>query len=462
MKKQYFVSFFSVSLALMSMLSLNCRAKQGCPIVSHSIIKSDTLKSENISSFIDRFLPIPSHGRLSKNVWGASNVIPRDSHNGIESPDFSYWGGNILRGDDGKYHLFVARWPQNIIHREKSGHVCWWDSDVVHAVSDKACGPYSPIDVIGKGHNPEIYRLKDGRYVIGVMGAKAYIANSLNGPWKQIETKFDFIDKKQNETNRTYLMKDDGSILMMNKEGHLFTCAAGDVEHFVEIPNVPVVYVRKNGSHEEDPVIWKDEIGYNLIVNDCRGRKGYYITSKDGLKWNYEEGLAYTPDIVYHEDGSAESWYKLERPKVLLDQYGRVTHMNFAAIDTLKNEDRANDNHSSKNIVVPLLVPRRLKLLNKMPVNESTHLIRVEILAEEGFNPQNDVIISSLRFGSTSVINSGNGSRAIRTRITKDGLLVTFRGKGTGLSDKDYKAKLIGKNKDNKPLFGFVRIIDWE
>ena len=76
--------------------------------------------------------------------------------------------------------------------------------------------------------------------------------------------------------------------------------------------------------------------------------------------------------------------------------------MNFAVVDTLKNEDRANDNHSSKNIVVPLLVPRRLKLLNKKPVNESTNLIRVEIFSEEGFNPQKDIIISSLRFGSTS------------------------------------------------------------
>ncbi|MDR1879893.1 MAG: hypothetical protein LBQ78_03065, partial [Tannerellaceae bacterium] len=52
--------------------------------------------------FLDRFLPMPQ-GASSKDTWGAENVIPRFVDNGIEDSNYSYWGGNILRGNDGQY-----------------------------------------------------------------------------------------------------------------------------------------------------------------------------------------------------------------------------------------------------------------------------------------------------------------------------------------------------------------------
>ena len=55
--------------------------------------------------FMDRFLPMPS-GKLSSDTWGAKNVLPRYVDNGIEDSIRSYWGGNIMLGDDNKYHLF--------------------------------------------------------------------------------------------------------------------------------------------------------------------------------------------------------------------------------------------------------------------------------------------------------------------------------------------------------------------
>ena len=47
--------------------------------------------------FIDRFLPMPA-GKLSSDVWGAKDVVPRYVDNGIEDDICSYWGGNILLG----------------------------------------------------------------------------------------------------------------------------------------------------------------------------------------------------------------------------------------------------------------------------------------------------------------------------------------------------------------------------
>lgn len=47
--------------------------------------------------FMDRFLPSPIRNDLTSDTWGVDAVKPRDILNGIEHPDWSYWGGNIRR-----------------------------------------------------------------------------------------------------------------------------------------------------------------------------------------------------------------------------------------------------------------------------------------------------------------------------------------------------------------------------
>ncbi|SDW29197.1 hypothetical protein SAMN05444411_101427 [Lutibacter oricola] len=437
---------FKALFVILITTSCLCQAQTG---------KNDSLV--NGASFIDRFLPIESKNVVS-NVWGAKNVIPRDINNGIEDAEYSYWGGNIVHGDDGKEHLFVARWREDISRPNgKSGHNLWWASEVVHAVSNNPLGRYKVIDVIGAGHNPEIYRLNDGSYIIGVMGNKAYKAPNLNGPWTQIETIFNFLDKKQNPTNRTYVVRKDGSVLMMNKEGYLFVSENAN-EHFVELDAVPA-FKRKKETHEEDPVIWKDEVQYNLIMNDAFGRKAYHLTSKDGIhNWTFEEGIAYNPDILKHVGGSLGNWWKLERPKIRKDKYGRATHINFAAIDTLKNNDLANDNHSSKNIVLPLKIQKRVSILNKEKIDDSTEKIVLKIISEKGFNAITDLNLNSLKLGSSFEVNRGRGSNVIFSRIMGEDLIVVFDGKKIGITEKDYKLKLLGKTKQGEVIFGYARL----
>ena len=63
-------------------------------------------------TLIDYFQPIPIVGRLSKDVWGAPGVLPRDPQNGLEDPTivkWDYWDGQIVESPDGKYHLFASR-----------------------------------------------------------------------------------------------------------------------------------------------------------------------------------------------------------------------------------------------------------------------------------------------------------------------------------------------------------------
>ena len=65
----------------------------------------------------------------------------------------------------------------------------WPNSYVFHTVSDNLTGPFKPVRIIGKGHNPEMFRAKDGRYVVYVIDGR-YVSDDLNGKWEY--GKFDF------------------------------------------------------------------------------------------------------------------------------------------------------------------------------------------------------------------------------------------------------------------------------
>ena len=63
-------------------------------------------------------------------------------------------------------------------------------------------------------------------------------------------------------------------------------------------------------------------------------------------------------------------WFKLERPGVLI-QDGHVTHVTLSAIDVEKDDDRGNDRHSSKVIVIPFdgkALDRDLAIADGRPV----------------------------------------------------------------------------------------------
>jgi hypothetical protein len=223
---------------------------------------------------------------------------------------------------------------------------------VVHASSPNPLGPYKVIKEIGPAHNPEIYRLNDGSYLVGAVWDNAYKAETLDGPWEPIPFGFQGLDKEENKTNRTYVPREDGSVLMVNKRDFVFISDKGN-EQFRQV-TAKSFYPHIEGAHLEDPVVLKDEVQYNLVVNDCYGRVAFYFRSPDGITWKWAPGHAYDTNIMMHDDGTKEAWYKFERPKVLQDEYGRAAYMNFAVIDSTKDEDKASDTHSSENIVVPL------------------------------------------------------------------------------------------------------------
>lgn len=401
--------------------------------------------------FMDRFLPMPA-GKLSSDVWGAKNVIPRYIDNGIEDDVRSYWGGNIIKDNAGQYHLYVCGWPEN----SPKGHMFWPNSTVYHAVCNNSIGPFMIKDTIGPGHNPEAFRLKDGRVVVYVIDGY-YLADDLNGPWTYNKFNFDKRDRPIIEglSNLTFSQREDGSYLMVCRGGGVWISQTG-LSPYNQITDKRV-YPPVKGEFE-DPVVWRDHVQYHLIVNDWLGRIAFYLRSKDGVNWVTDPGEAYLPGISVHEDGKVEDWFKYERIKILQDEYGRAIQANFAVIDTLKHEDLPNDNHSSKNISIPLNPGLLLTVLDTKPITPNTKTIRVKIAAEEGFDPQTDIDLNSLRFGASTEVNFGKGSKVLSTAKEGKDMIVTFDAKGNRITAEEFAPKLLGKTTAGKLLYGYARL----
>ncbi|MDG2280798.1 MAG: sucrase, partial [Flavicella sp.] len=99
-------------------------------------------------------------------------VAPKSVFSGGDS--LSIWGGSVVKGEDGKYHMLYSRWPKNI----------GWEwvnySEVAHAVSDSPFGPFKHVDVAldergekfwdgSVTHNPTVHKM-NGKYYIYYMG----------------------------------------------------------------------------------------------------------------------------------------------------------------------------------------------------------------------------------------------------------------------------------------------------
>ena len=422
--------------------------------------------------FKDRILPM--QGSVTKSdgqtIWGASGVQERFLDNGAEpktlsngKPDVSYWGGNVVKDADGLYHMFLAGWDAT-----KNGHNSWPQSDVYHVTSPDYWGPYTLTSDynIGKGHNPEVYKAKDGTYVMYVLrnnsSATSFQASSLNGPWKETPLQFEFRDRTpltagSSYSNFTFCSRKDGSVLAISRTGTVWVSKDGK-SPFMQISDVCVYPQGLNGAFE-DPVIWFDGYQYHHIVNDWRGCKAYYSRSIDGVHWTYEPGIAYDPSVSVHADGTVERWWKYERPRIFQDKEGRAVQLNMAVIDVKKTAndsrtdgaswtteyDAANDIHTSKNIAMPLNPGLLIDVLNTEKITTATETIRVRVKAEEGFRPSEDLDISSLRFGSYSVVNNGKGAQVVASEEANGDLVLTFNGADTGIGDIEFAPKMIGR-----------------
>ncbi len=402
--------------------------------------------------FKDLILPVPIIDGLEKEgIWGCDKVLPRDKDNGMEDNEWCYWGGNPVKGKDGKYHIAVCRWP------ESTGHMGWFQSEVAHCVSDTPIGPYVVTQtIVKKGHNPEVMKLPDGVFALHIMNSDVYTSERMPGPWKRIG-RMTMNPRGLRPTGRlgsnlTTEYRPDGSILLMTKGGDIAVSNKGILGPY----NLVCIdtYTRHSG-YAEDPVIWRSRHQYHCIYNHAQDRKSGYMRSLDGIHWKNEEGLPYDASSTYYTDGSKNEWHKFERAKVLQDELGRSTHLSLALIDTEKGHDKGNDIHSSKNMILPLVTEKLVSIVGVDPVTEDRKKITVKIEAEKGFSPREDLDLASLRFGSDSLVNYGGGCRVVGSTAEGKDLLVRFEGEH-GLNRFDFDFKLLGQTKRGELVIGYA------
>ncbi len=307
--------------------------------------------------FINYFLPTPPQGELGRETWGASNVLPRDTRNGLEDTTmkkYCYWDGQIIKASDGKFHMFASRWD------EPKGHDGWFGSVAVHAVSDSLLGPYVdkglcwPDDHSGKGHNVTALTLPDGRYAIVISETRpceVYVSKSLDGPWEHLGTITVEGEPKWHASNVAIMARPDGNFEFVPRDGRIFFSDKGILGPYK--PQGPSVFP-KGIPNLEDPCIWYSGGLYHIVVNSWSTRTAYHLTSRDGIHDWANRGLAYDPReaIVRYRNGTVNHWNKAERPSVYIEN-GHVAALTLAVIDVEKEQEKGNDGHGSKVIVVP-------------------------------------------------------------------------------------------------------------
>ena len=324
----------------------------------------------------------------------------------FECEGYWAWGSSVVKGDDGKYHMFVSRFPKSLPF-----HPGWMvASEIVHAVSEVPQGPYrfSEVALPARGaqywdgrstHNPRILR-QNGKYYLIYMGsthpfadptyeqltlkspwctvARANkrvglaVADSPYGPWKRLDEPI--LKTKPNTfysfltSNPSPIIQEDGSVMMIFKGRHytngylhsamsLGMAYAPTIEGPYRVLNNDRPIFEVDGQGEaEDPFLWKDADGYHAIFKDhvakFTGERGGGVMahSKDGIQWTVDKDPKAYSLTVEWEDGSVEKQGQLERPFILFED-GKPAYIFFATMDGPGGFENAS---RSWNMVIPI------------------------------------------------------------------------------------------------------------
>lgn len=280
-------------------------------------------------------------------------------------PDYNIWCGTMVRGADGKCHLFYSRWPRQL------GHNAWvTHSEVAHAVADNPLGPYRHVDVAlparGKEfwdglctHNPTVMRF-GAKYYLYYMGNTGdgvamktlnwthrnnqrigvAVADSPNGPWQRFDKPV--IDVSPDPDTADALMTSNPSVTQRPDGGYLMVYKAvakkgpppfgGPVVHLVATSDSPTgpftkhpqpVFTKEGEKFPaEDPYIWRGSDRYWAIVKDNhgvftgRGKSLALFESADGFDWKLAKHPFVSTTEILWADGRRQKLDALERPQL--------------------------------------------------------------------------------------------------------------------------------------------------
>ncbi|MEG2380708.1 MAG: glycoside hydrolase family protein [Oscillospiraceae bacterium] len=318
-------------------------------------------------------------------------MLPAPVGGGFEMEGYWVWCGSVVKGEDDNYHMFASRWS-----KKYPMHPGWLvASEVVRASSKTPEGPYVFQEVVlpargaeywdGRStHNPHIMKCGDSyvlyyvattnpfpdisddevldndnyRTIVARSNKRIGIATSKSvfGPWKRSDKpileprpdKFDnfFVSNPapcQDANGKITLVYKTREYAKMPYPKYLhgkmeFGVAKAEKfdAKYIAMKDEPLI--RVEGFEMEDPFIWIDKDGYNMMAKDMNGEicgekfGGVYARSNDGINWEFKKDfLFYSRDILW-DDGVVRKMGNLERPFLLFEN-GVATHAFFATSD---------------------------------------------------------------------------------------------------------------------------------
>jgi hypothetical protein len=320
---------------------------------------------------------------------------PAPVKGGFSMEDYWVWCGSAIKGPDGLFHLFAARWPKKFPFF--SGYKV--SSEVVRAVSSTPEGPYEFQEVLlpdrGEGfwdgrmtHNPTIVKYKEKYllfYIGGTFSGKrpaahellpdskipeeerasfshkpdecyqsikigCAMADSPAGPW--IRPDSPCLDIRRDKWDST-VVTNPGPLVMENGEIYLYyrsntpkglriglAKSAGPGKPYERVSDNPVLDF-PSGDFVEDIFVWQNEEGsYEMLAKDMLGgltgekHAGVHCLSENGVDWSTApDPKAYTRHVKF-DDGTLRALGHMERPQLLFanDEHPhRPTHLFTAA-----------------------------------------------------------------------------------------------------------------------------------
>ena len=271
----------------------------------------------------------------------------------IEDENYTIWGSSPIIGDDGRVHVFVARWP------EKNVDPGWRkSSEIAHYIADTPEGEYVFSDVAVKGtgiqgnwnryapHNPEIKKIGDYYAIVYVANSDYHVpphpanqriglvySKSLYGPWKDAGKDGMILEPSRDKSHWTY-----GSALGV------------DNPCIMEIDDKPVVYF-KNRIDENGTI--KAKYGYATAQNI----EGPYTMSDQPI----------TDNESYLEDATTFIW-KGKFHLLTTDNFGTVTGVKGGGI--LWSSDDWKKFNLSNTALAYYTIPTYFKEYDKNNVNK--------------------------------------------------------------------------------------------
>jgi hypothetical protein len=324
-------------------------------------------------------------------------------NSGMRRDGYATWCSSVVKGEDGKYHMFASTWPYNT-------RLAYWTthSEIIRCVSDTPEGPFKyqaqALPPRGEGywdasmtHNPTIHKHGD-TYILFYTGTKFIdtddlkgnrlqawnnkrigiaVSKSVYGPWTRFDQpilrpragKWDSIIT----SNAAPCVREDGSVLLVYK-----SASRGEFERkdndILDL-KLGVAYANNYlGPYEriredwifsefgyefdtEDAYVWWQDGKYHMLAKlfehgeQLLGEAfaGYYATSPDGINWKmHDPPKGYTRTVTW-EDGSTTTFERAERVQLLIEN-GKPTHMYLACAELLKDKELT----ISRSICIPL------------------------------------------------------------------------------------------------------------